>query len=242
VGGVQPQSETVWRQANKYKVPRIAFVNKMDRTGANFFKVRDQLKSRLGASPVPMQVPIGAEDGFEGVVDLLKMKAIHWDSTNHGLTFEYRDIPADLAEAAAEARAYMVESAAEANEALMDKYLEGGELSEAEIIAGLRARTLATEIVPMLCGTAFKNKGVQAMLDGVVQLLPSPVDVPAVRGTDVDDESKELTRESSDSAPFSGLAFKIITDPFVGSLTFFRVYSGKLNAGDQVLNSVRSEE
>ncbi|MBD7987797.1 elongation factor G [Luteimonas sp. Sa2BVA3] len=242
VGGVQPQSETVWRQANKYKVPRIAFVNKMDRTGANFFKVRDQLKSRLGAAPVPMQVPIGAEDGFEGVVDLLKMKAIHWDTASQGLTFEYRDIPADLVEKANEARAYMVESAAEANEALMDKYLEGGELSEAEIIAGLRARTLATEIVPMFCGTAFKNKGVQAMLDGVVQLLPSPVDVPSVRGTDVDDETKELTRESNDAAPFSALAFKIITDPFVGSLTFFRVYSGKLNAGDQVLNSVKGKK
>ena len=242
VGGVQPQSETVWRQANKYKVPRIAFVNKMDRTGANFFKVRDQLKARLGAAPVPMQVPIGAEDGFEGVVDLLKMKAIHWDSASQGLTFEYREIPADLVEKATEARAYMIESAAEANEALMDKYLEGGELTEAEIIAGLRARTLATEIVPMFCGTAFKNKGVQAMLDGVVQLLPSPVDVPAVRGTDIDDESKELTRESSDNAPFSALAFKIITDPFVGSLTFFRVYSGKLNAGDQVLNSVKGKK
>ncbi|MBJ6979720.1 MULTISPECIES: elongation factor G [unclassified Luteimonas] len=242
VGGVQPQSETVWRQANKYKVPRIAFVNKMDRTGANFVKVRDQLKSRLGAAPVPMQVPIGAEDGFEGVVDLLKMKAIHWDTASQGLTFEYREVPAELLEQAKEARAYMVESAAEANEALMDKYLEGGELSEDEIVAGLRARTLATEIVPMFCGTAFKNKGVQAMLDGVVQLLPSPVDVPSIRGTDVDDESKELSRESSDNAPFSALAFKIITDPFVGSLTFFRVYSGKLNAGDQVLNSVKGKK
>ena len=242
VGGVQPQSETVWRQANKYRVPRIAFVNKMDRTGANFVKVRDQLKSRLGAFPVPMQVPIGAEDGFEGVVDLLKMKAIHWDTASQGLNFEYRDIPADLVEQANEARAFMVESAAEATEELMDKYLENGELSEDEIVAGLRARTLATEIVPMFCGTAFKNKGVQAMLDGVVQLLPSPVDVPAVRGTDVDDESKELSRESADNAPFSALAFKIITDPFVGSLTFFRVYSGKLNAGDQVLNSVKGKK
>ncbi len=242
VGGVQPQSETVWRQANKYKVPRIAFVNKMDRTGANFVKVRDQLKSRLGAFPVPMQVPIGAEDGFEGVVDLLKMKAIHWDTASQGLNFEYRDIPADLVEQANEARAFMIESAAEATEELMDKYLESGELSEEEVIAGLRARTLATEIVPMFCGTAFKNKGVQAMLDGVVQLLPSPVDVPAVRGTDVDDESKELSRESADNAPFSALAFKIITDPFVGSLTFFRVYSGKLNAGDQVLNSVKGKK
>jgi len=242
VGGVQPQSETVWRQANKYHVPRIAFVNKMDRTGANFLKVRDQLKARLGAFPVPMQVPIGAEDNFEGVVDLIKMKAIHWDSASQGLTFEYRDIPADLLEEATEARAFMVESAAEASEALMDKYLEGGELTEAEIIQGLRERTLKTEIVPMFCGTAFKNKGVQAMLDGVVNLLPSPVDVPAVKGVDVDDEEKELTRESSDSAPFSALAFKIMTDPFVGSLTFFRVYSGVLNAGDQVLNSVKGKK
>jgi len=242
VGGVQPQSETVWRQANKYHVPRIAFVNKMDRTGANFLKVRDQLKARLGAFPVPMQVPIGAEDNFEGVVDLIKMKAIHWDTASQGLTFEYRDIPANLLEEATEARAFMVESAAEASEALMDKYLEGGELTEAEIIQGLRERTLKTEIVPMFCGTAFKNKGVQAMLDGVVNLLPSPVDVPAVKGVDVDDEEKELTRESSDSAPFSALAFKIMTDPFVGSLTFFRVYSGVLNAGDQVLNSVKGKK
>ncbi|HET6434450.1 MAG TPA: elongation factor G [Xanthomonadaceae bacterium] len=242
VGGVQPQSETVWRQANKYHVPRIAFVNKMDRTGANFFKVRDQLKSRLGASPVPMQVPVGAEDGFEGVVDLLKMKAIHWDAASQGLNFEYRDIPDNLKEAADEARAYMVESAAEASEELMDKYLTDGELSEAEIIKGLRERTLKTEIVPMFCGSAFKNKGVQAMLDGVVNLLPSPVDVPAVRGVDVDDETKEMTRESSDKAPFSALAFKIMTDPFVGSLTFFRVYSGTLNAGDQVYNSVKGKK
>ncbi|HEX5756504.1 MAG TPA: elongation factor G [Arenimonas sp.] len=242
VGGVQPQSETVWRQANKYSVPRIAFVNKMDRTGANFFKVRDQLKTRLNATPVPMQVPIGAEDGFEGVVDLLKMKAIHWDVASQGLNFEYRDIPADLVEQASEARAFMIESAAEANEDLMNKYLEEGELSEEEIIAGLRARTLSTEIVPMFCGSAFKNKGVQAMLDGVVKLLPSPVDVPAVRGVDVDDETKELSRESSDKAPFSSLAFKIMTDPFVGSLTFFRVYSGTLNAGDQVFNSVKGKK
>ena len=242
VGGVQPQSETVWRQANKYHVPRIAFVNKMDRTGANFYKVRDQLKSRLGAVPVPMQVPIGAEDGFEGVVDLLKMKAIHWDSASQGLTFEYRDIPADLQAKAVEERAFMVESAAEATEELMNKYLEEGDLSEEEIVSGLRARTLATEIVPMFCGTAFKNKGVQAMLDGVINLLPSPVDVPAVKGVDVDDESRELTRESSDKAPFSALAFKIMTDPFVGSLTFFRVYSGMLNAGDQVLNSVKGKK
>ena len=242
VGGVQPQSETVWRQANKYHVPRIAFVNKMDRTGANFFKVRDQLKSRLGAFPVPMQLPIGAEEGFEGVVDLVRMRAIYWDSASQGLNFEYRDIPENLKAQAEEARAFMVESAAEASEELMDKYLEGGELSEEEIIRGLRERTLKTEIVPMYCGSAFKNKGVQAMLDGVVQLLPSPVDVPAVRGVDVNDESKELTREPSDKAPFSALAFKIMTDPFVGSLTFFRVYSGKLSAGDQVLNSVKGKK
>ncbi len=242
VGGVQPQSETVWRQANRYHVPRIAFVNKMDRTGANFDKVVGQLKARLGAVPVPMQVPIGAEDGFEGVVDLLKMKAIHWDAASQGTVFEYRDIPADLVEKANEARAYMVESAAEANEELMEKYLGGEELTEAEIIEALRVRTLATEIVPMFCGSAFKNKGVQAMLDGVVRLLPSPVDVPPVTGTDVDDETKQLTRQSDDKAPFSSLAFKIITDPFVGALTFFRVYSGVLNAGDQVLNSVKGKK
>ncbi len=242
VGGVQPQSETVWRQANKYHVPRIAFVNKMDRTGANFFKVRDQLKSRLGAVPVPMQVPIGAEDGFEGVVDLLKMKAIHWDTASQGMVFEYRDIPADLVETANEARAYMMETAAEASEELMDKYLGGEELTEAEIVGALRERTLKTEIVPMFCGTAFKNKGVQAMLDGVIQLLPSPVDVPDVKGVDVDDETVEMTRKSDDKAPFSALAFKIMTDPFVGSLTFFRVYSGTLNAGDQVLNSVKGKK
>ena len=242
VGGVQPQSETVWRQANKYKVPRIAFVNKMDRTGANFFKVRDQLKARLGAVAVPMQVPIGAEEGFEGVVDLLKMKAIHWDTASQGMTFEYRDIPADLVEQANTDRAFMVEAAAEASEELMEKYLGGEELTEAEIIAALRQRTLATEIVPMYCGSAFKNKGVQAMLDGVINLLPSPVDVPDVKGVDVDDETKEMTRKSDDKAPFSALAFKIMTDPFVGSLTFFRVYSGTLNAGDAVLNSVKNKK
>ncbi|WP_028918268.1 elongation factor G [Pseudoxanthomonas sp. J35] len=242
VGGVQPQSETVWRQANKYHVPRIAFVNKMDRTGANFFKVRDQLKSRLGAVPVPMQIPIGAEDNFVGVVDLVKMKAIHWDEKTQGMTFEYRDIPEELKAQAEEARSYMVESAAEANEELMDKYLGGEELTEDEIYAALRQRTLATEIVPMFCGSAFKNKGVQAMLDGVVRLLPSPVDVPPVKGVDPDDETKVMTRESSDKAPFSALAFKIMTDPFVGSLTFFRVYSGTLSAGDQVLNSVKNKK
>ncbi|TDK18946.1 elongation factor G [Luteimonas aestuarii] len=240
VGGVQPQSETVWRQANKYSVPRLAFVNKMDRTGANFDKVVEQLKSRLGAYPVPMQVPIGAEDGFEGVVDLLKMKAIHWDSASQGTTFEYRDIPADLADKSAEARSFMVEAAAEANEELMDKYLNEGDLSEAEIVAGLRERTLKTEVIPVFCGTAFKNKGVQAMLDGVINLLPSPADRPPVQG--IDENEKEDTRTADDKAPFSALAFKIMTDPFVGSLTFFRVYSGVLNAGDQVYNPVKMKK
>jgi elongation factor G len=240
VGGVQPQSETVWRQANKYKVPRLAFVNKMDRTGANFDKVVDQLKTRLGAYPVPMQVPIGAEEGFEGVVDLLKMKAIHWDTASQGTTFEYRDIPANLQDKAASARAFMVEAAAEANEDLMNKYLEEGELTEAEIIAGLRERTIRVEIVPAFCGSAFKNKGVQAMLDGVIQLLPSPVDRPPVQG--VDENENEDTRLASDDAPFSALAFKIMTDPFVGSLTFFRVYSGVLTSGDQVYNPVKGKK
>lgn len=240
VGGVQPQSETVWRQANKYKVPRLAFVNKMDRTGANFYKVVDQLKARLGANPVPMQVPIGAEDNFEGVVDLLKMKSIIWDMESQGMKFEYADIPANLADKAAEARSYMVESAAEATEDLMNKYLEEGDLSEEEIIGGLRARTLASEIIPVFCGTAFKNKGVQAMLDAVVNLLPSPIDRPPVAG--LDEDEKEATRKADDAAPFSALAFKIMTDPFVGSLTFFRVYSGTLNAGDQVYNPVKSKK
>jgi len=240
VGGVQPQSETVWRQANKYKVPRLAFVNKMDRTGANFNKVVAQLKARLGGNAVPMQVPIGAEEGFEGVVDLLKMKAIIWDMESQGMKFEYREIPAELADEAAAAHAFMVESAAEATEELMNKYLEGGDLSEAEIIAGLRQRTLANEIIPMFCGTAFKNKGVQAMLDAVVQLLPSPADRPPVAGVDEDD--KEATRPADDAAPFSALAFKIMTDPFVGSLTFFRVYSGMLNSGDAVYNPVKSKK
>src|SRR5690606_15778036 len=234
VGGVQPQSETVWRQANKYRVPRLAFVNKMDRTGANFDKVVAQLKSRLGAYPVPMQVPVGAEDSFDGVIDLVKMKRIHWDAESHGTVFEYGEIPAELADKAAEARAFMVEAAAEADEERMDKYPDEGELSEDEIIAGLRERTLKTEIVPVFCGTAFKNKGVQAMLDGVVQLLPSPIDVPPVSG--LDENEQEVTRKSSDDEKFAALAFKIITDPFVGSLTFFRVYSGVLSAGDQVFN------
>ncbi|XQA77412.1 elongation factor G [Xanthomonas sacchari] len=240
VGGVQPQSETVWRQANKYAVPRLAFVNKMDRTGANFDKVVEQLKARLGAYPVPMQVPIGAEDGFEGVVDLVKMKAIHWDTASQGTVFEYRDIPAHLVDKATEARAFMVEAAAEANEDLMDKYLNEGDLSEAEILGGLRERTLKVEVVPVYCGTAFKNKGVQAMLDGVIQLLPSPSDRPPVKG--IDEDEKEDSRPATDSAPFSALAFKIMTDPFVGSLTFFRVYSGTLNSGDQVYNPVKSKK
>jgi elongation factor G len=212
----------------------------MDRTGANFDKVVAQLKARLGAHPVPMQVPIGAEDGFEGVVDLLKMKAIIWDMESQGMKFEYRDIPADLADQAAEARSFMVESAAEATEDLMTKYLEGGELSENEIVNGLRMRTLANEIIPVYCGTAFKNKGVQAMLDAVVQLLPSPADRPPVAGIDEDDQ--EATRKADDAAPFSALAFKIMTDPFVGSLTFFRVYSGTLNSGDAVYNPVKSKK
>ena len=240
VGGVQPQSETVWRQANKYKVPRLAFVNKMDRVGANFDKVVSQLKARLGAHPVPMVVPIGAEDNFEGVVDLIKMKAIIWDMESQGMKFEYRDVPASLADNVAAARSFMVESAAEASEELMNKYLEAGDLDEADIISGLRQRTLANEIIPVYCGTAFKNKGVQAMLDAVVNLLPSPTDRPPVAG--IDESDHEAHREASDAAPFSALAFKIMTDPFVGSLTFFRVYSGTLNSGDQVYNPVKSKK
>ncbi|SIR12819.1 elongation factor G [Solilutibacter tolerans] len=240
VGGVQPQSETVWRQANRYHVPRMAFVNKMDRTGANFNKVVDQLKARLGAYAVPMQVPIGAEEGFEGVVDLLKMKSIIWNMEDKGTTFTYGDIPADLVDTANAARNFMIEAAAEASEELMEKYLESGELTEEEIIGGIRTRTIKTEIVPVFCGTAFKNKGVQAMLDAVIQLLPSPIDVPPVQG--VDDDEKEVSRPSDDKAPFSSLAFKIMTDPFVGSLTFFRVYSGVLNAGDQVYNPVKGKK
>ena len=240
VGGVQPQSETVWRQANKYSVPRMAFVNKMDRTGANFDKVVEQLKARLGAYAVPMQVPIGAEDGFEGVVDLLKMKAIHWDVASQGTKFEYKDIPAELQSKAEEARSFMIEAAAEATEDLMEKYLGGEELTEEEIVSGLRARTLKVEIVPVFCGSAFKNKGVQAMLDGVINLLPSPADRPPVQG--IDENEKEDSRKASDSEPFSALAFKIMTDPFVGALTFFRVYSGVLNSGDQVYNPVKMKK
>ncbi|MCV2217455.1 MULTISPECIES: elongation factor G [unclassified Thauera] len=240
VGGVQPQSETVWRQATKYKVPRLAFVNKMDRSGANFFKVVDQMKTRLKANPVPVVVPIGAEDTFKGVVDLLKMKAIIWDEASQGMKFEYGEIPADIVGVAEEWRANMVEAAAEASEELMNKYLEEGELSEEEVIAGLRARTLACEIQPMLCGTAFKNKGVQRMLDAVIQYLPSPVDIPPVAG--VDDDEKEVVRHARDDEKFSALAFKLMTDPFVGQLTFIRVYSGVLESGSTVLNSVKNKK
>ncbi len=240
VGGVQPQSETVWRQANKYGVPRLAFVNKMDRTGADFDKVVGQLKARLGANPVPMQVPIGAEDHFEGVIDLVKMKAIYWDGESQGMKFEYREIPADLKEICEKAHAYLVESAAETSEELMDKYLEDGGLSEDEIHAGIRAGTLSTSIIPVFCGTAFKNKGVQAMLDAVVRYLPAPSDRPPVKG--VDEDEKEDSRGAGDAEPFSALAFKIMTDPFVGSLTFFRVYSGVLASGDTVFNPVKSKK
>lgn len=240
VGGVQPQSETVWRQANKYGVPRLAFVNKMDRTGANFFKVYEQMRVRLKANPVPIVIPIGAEDTFEGVVDLLKMRAIIWDEESQGMKFEYKPIPAELEADAQQWRENMVEAAAEANEDLMNEYLENGNLSEEQIIAGLRARTIACEIQPMLCGTAFKNKGVQRMLDAVVQLLPSPVDIPPVKGVDLNDN--EVERIADDNAPFSALAFKIMTDPYVGQLTFLRVYSGVLTSGETVLNSVKNKK
>ena len=240
VGGVQPQSETVWRQANKYHVPRLAFVNKMDRTGANFFKVYDQMKLRLRASPVPVVIPIGAEDKFEGVVDLIKMKAIIWDEASQGMKFEYRDIPADLKESAAEWREKMLEAAAEADEDLMNEYLENGDLPEEKIKAGLRKRTIANEIQPMLCGTAFKNKGVQRMLDAVIDFLPSPVEIPPIEGED--DEHNRVTRKADDNEKFAALAFKLMTDPFVGQLTFVRVYSGVLNSGDTVLNATRGKK
>ncbi len=240
VGGVQPQSETVWRQANKYKVPRLAFVNKMDRTGANFFKVVDQMKLRLKANPVPIVVPIGAEENFKGVVDLRKMKAIIWDEASQGMKFTFEDIPADLVEVANEWREKMVEAAAEASEELMNKYLEEGDLTEEEITAGLRSRTIAGEIQPMLCGTAFKNKGVQRMLDAVIELMPSPLDVKAIKGFDEDE--KEVTRKADDNEKFAALAFKLMTDPFVGQLTFVRVYSGVLKKGDTVYNAVRGKK
>ena len=240
VGGVQPQSETVWRQANKYHVPRIAFVNKMDRTGANFFKVVDQMQKRLKAHPVPIVIPIGAEDNFQGVVDLIEMKGIIWDEASKGTKFNYVDIPAELADEAQSWHEKMVESAAEASEELMNKYLENGELSKEDIVAGIRQRCIAGEIQPMFCGSSFKNKGVQRMLDGVIQFLPSPVDIPPVPGFDLDD--KPETREASDDAPLSCLAFKIMTDPYVGQLTFLRVYSGILKSGETVLNSVKDKK
>ncbi len=240
VGGVQPQTETVWRQANKYKVPRLAFVNKMDRAGANFMRVHEQIQSRLKAHPVPVQLPIGAEDKFEGVIDLIKMKGIYWDDASQGLKFEERDIPADLLENAKQWREKMVETAAEANEELMNKYLEEGDLSSADIKKGLRIRTIGNEIVPMLCGSAFKNKGVQAMLDAVLDYLPSPVDISAINGEDEKGEHDE--RHANDEEPFSGLAFKIATDPYVGQLIFFRVYSGVVSSGDTIYNPLKGRK
>jgi len=240
VGGVQPQSETVWRQANKYKVPRIAFVNKMDRVGADFFRVQKQIAERLKGVGVPIQIPIGAEEHFQGVVDLVKMKAIFWDDASQGVKFEYREVPPELLELAHEWREKMVEAAAEASEELLDKYIGGEALTEDEIKAALRVRTIANEIVPMLCGSAFKNKGVQAMLDAVIDYLPSPLDVPAIMGHTEDDETAE--RHPSDDEPFSALAFKIMTDPFVGQLIFFRVYSGVANSGDTVYNPVKAKK
>ena len=240
VGGVQPQSETVWRQANKYKVPRLAFVNKMDRTGANFFKVYEQMKLRLKANPVAIQIPIGAEENFLGVVDLVKMKAIYWDEASQGMKFEYKDIPEELLSVANEWREKMVEAAAESSEPLMEKYLGGEELTEEEIKEALRNRTIASEIVPMMCGTAFKNKGVQAMLDAVIDYLPSPLDIPPVKGHDEKDQIVE--RRASDDEKFSALGFKIMTDPFVGQLIFFRVYSGIVSSGDTVYNPIKGKK
>ena len=240
VGGVQPQSETVWRQANKYKVPRLAFVNKMDRTGANFFKVVEQMKLRLKASPVPMVIPIGAEENFTGVVDLIKMKAIIWDEASQGMKFDYREIPAELLELAKEWREKMVEAAAEASEEFMNKYLEEGDLTEDEIKLGIRTRTIASEIQPMYCGSAFKNKGVQRMLDAVIEFMPSPIDIPPVKG--MDEDEVPTTRKADDSEKFSALAFKLMTDPFVGQLTFVRVYSGVLKKGDSVFNPIKGKK
>jgi elongation factor G len=240
VGGVQPQSETVWRQANKYGVPRLAFVNKMDRTGANFFKVYDQMKTRLRANPVPVVVPIGAEENFKGVVDLVKMKAIFWDEANMGMKFTYEDVPADLVETCKEWREKMLEAAAESSEEMMNKYLEEGDLSEADINLGLRTRTLAGEIVPMLCGTAFKNKGVQKMLDAVIEYMPSPLDIPPVKGEL--ENGSEGERRPADDEKFSSLAFKVATDPYVGQLIFFRVYSGVVKSGDTIYNSVKGRK
>ncbi len=241
VGGVQPQSETVWRQANKYKVPRLAFVNKMDRTGANFYKVFDQMKTRLKGNPIPIVIPIGAEDSFTGVVDLAKRKAIIWDEATQGMKFSFEEVPEELKEETEKWRNYMVEAAAEANEELMEKYLTDGDLSEEDITKGLRIRTISGEIQPMLCGTAFKNKGVQRMLDAVIELLPSPIDIPDVEGVDPDTD-KPATRKADDKSPFAALAFKIMTDPYVGQLTFLRVYSGSINSGDTVLNSGKGKK
>ena len=240
VGGVQPQSETVWRQANKYKVPRLAFVNKMDRQGANFFKVYDQMKSRLKANPVPIQIPIGAEEKFEGVIDLVRMQAIYWDEKSQGMKYEMRPIPAELEDTAKEWREKMLESAAEANEELMNKYLESGDLTAEEIKLGLRTRTIASEIVPMMCGSAFKNKGVQAMLDAVIEYMPAPTDIPPVSG-ELED-GKIGQRRAADDEPFAGLAFKIMTDPYVGQLIFFRVYSGVINSGDTIYNPIKGRK
>jgi elongation factor G len=241
VGGVEPQSETVWRQGDKYKVPRMAFVNKMDRSGADFLRVVEQVKKRLGANPVPLQLPIGAEEDFKGVVDLILMQAIYWNEADKGISYEETEVPADMLDACTEWREGMVEAAAEASEELMEKYLETGKLSADEIRAGLRIRTLANEIVPTLCGSAFKNKGVQAMLDAIVSFMPSPLDVPAIKGV-LEDGETEDERHASDEEPFAALAFKIATDPFVGNLTFFRVYSGVLNSGDSVFNPVKGKK
>jgi elongation factor G len=242
VGGVEPQSETVWRQANRYGVPRLAFVNKMDRQGADFFNVVEQIKTRLKGKPVPLQVPIGAEESFEGVVDLIKMKAIYWEDANMGMNYEERNIPGNMQSLASEWREKLVEAAAEADDELMEKYLEEGDLDDAEIRKGVRARTLRNDIVPALCGSAFKNKGVQALLDAVIDFLPAPIDVPAIRGIDENGEDSGVERPPSDDSPFAALAFKIATDPFVGSLTFFRVYSGVLKSGDTVFNPVKQRK
>jgi elongation factor G len=242
VGGVAPQSETVWRQANKYGVPRMVFVNKMDRAGADFLRVVGQIKDRLGADPVPLQIAIGAEDNFEGVVDLIRMKAIYWNETDMGATYDARELPAELQGLCDKWREHMVEAAAEASEELMEKYLNEGNLSEDEIREGIRVRTLANEIVPALCGSAFKNKGVQAMLDAVIEFMPSPIDVPSIKGHLDDKDETEAERHADDDEPFSALAFKIATDPFVGTLTFFRVYSGVLNSGDTVYNPVKGKK
>ena len=240
VGGVEPQSETVWRQANKYAVPRMAFVNKMDRIGADYFRVVGQIEHRLGANPITMQVPIGAEENFKGIVDLVKMKAIFWNGDDMGVTFEERDIPENLVDVCQDYREKLLEAAAESDEVLMEKYFDDGDLSQDEIKKGIRQRTLSNEIIPVFCGTAFKNKGVQAMLDGIVDFMPSPLDVKAIEGED--EAGGHLTREASDKAPFAALGFKIMTDPFVGQLVFFRVYSGVLNSGDTVYNSIKQKK